>query len=195
MAPVVHLNDSIHHRHTLDAVLQFVVEHRSCIVQSLVVDADWHNEVAEKQLRNVLAPGHLLASLERHAYIVGEERSGVVGDIGKWHVGIEELQRFLLVGGQLFFLCVVECFADCLHTLLEDVLYCVAVVGVGYELPLRIRCQTQCEYGGRDEYFFHSRLKYFGALIGGYVNDGCVGMAGMPYPPMVYEKGDYGVWS
>ena len=22
-----------------------------------------------------------------------------------------------------------------------------------------------------------------------------VGMAGMPYPPMVYEKGDYGVWS
>ena len=64
VAPVVHLDDGVHHRHAFDAILQFVVEHRACIVQSLVVDTDRHNEVAEKQFGNVLAPRHLLASLE-----------------------------------------------------------------------------------------------------------------------------------
>ena len=64
VAPVVHFNDGVHHRHALDAVLQFVVEHRACIVQSLVVDTDRNNEVAEKQFGNVFAPRHLLASLE-----------------------------------------------------------------------------------------------------------------------------------
>ena len=98
VAPVVYLEDSILHTHTLYALLQFLEKYHTRIIQILIVDAYREHEVAEEQLRHLVSPSHLLACLETGAHILQEEAGRIVGYISHRHVGIEKLQGSLLIG-------------------------------------------------------------------------------------------------
>ena len=76
--------------------------------------------MTEQQFGYVLAPRHFVTCLERQAYVVGIERSGVVGNVSQRHVGVQEFKRFLLVGCKFLLLGVVEFLSDSLYALVEQ---------------------------------------------------------------------------
>ena len=123
MAPVVYLEDSIFHAHSLHALLEFFVEHDAGTVQIFVVHAHREHEVAEQEFWGLLAPRHFLPCLERHAHIAEIEGCGIVRGISQRHIGIEELQSLPFFGGWGESLKFVELFPDKVQLSLKGVFH------------------------------------------------------------------------
>ena len=94
VAPVVHFQDGLLHRHPLHAGLQLVIEDQPRGIEILVVGPQGQHEMAELPLGNV--PAHLLARLQGLAHVRQEEFRRIVGDIGQRHIGVQEFEGFLL---------------------------------------------------------------------------------------------------
>ena len=131
MAPVVHFQDGLLHRHPLHAGLQLVIEHEPRGIEVLVVGSQGQHEMAELPLGHV--PAHLLARLQGLAHVRQEEFRRIVGDIGQRHIGIQEFEGLLLfrrhrqAGGR-------EMSARRLHPGLIVFMHRGAIGGIGQEM-------------------------------------------------------------
>ena len=159
VAPVVHLEDGVLHGHVADTLLQFFIEHLSCLVECLVVHSCGQHEVSEQQLRHLLSPRHLASSLEGCAHVGSMEGSWIVGDVGDGHIGIEEAQRLLLLTVECQTVGVEELRPNELHLLFECLLYLCAVVGIADEMCGCSLCPsaqaTECQQSDKDGVSFH----------------------------------------
>ena len=89
MAPVVDLENSVLHVHTLYTRLYLLSEHNSGTIQILIIDPYWQDEVSELPIRNI--PTHLVTGVERGPDVGQVIICGVVSQVSERHVGVEEL--------------------------------------------------------------------------------------------------------
>ena len=97
VAPVVDLEHSAVHRLALHALLQLVVVDDAEGVEVLVVDTQGQDEVPPLPAGDLRAPGHLAPGLQGDLDISLPEPARVVHAVGQRHVGVQEVQRLLLL--------------------------------------------------------------------------------------------------
>ena len=81
MTPVVHFQNRIMQRKVLHTVFQLFIEHLTAIVQILIIDTDWENEMTEFAFWNQLTPRHFFFCLQRIINIFQKEFTWIVGDV------------------------------------------------------------------------------------------------------------------
>ena len=98
MAPVIDLKDCLLQCQALDTLLKRIKQEWTGSIQRLIINTDRQDKVTPLTLRDLLAPRHLLACLERATDILQEVSSIPINKVIGRHIGIEESQRITLLG-------------------------------------------------------------------------------------------------
>ena len=101
VAPVVHLQHGVVKREILYPLFQLGVEHRTALVQVLVIHPHGQHEMAENILRDTLPPRHLLPRLERRADVPQIKIATIIRDIPNRHIRVHKSQRLPFSGSHL----------------------------------------------------------------------------------------------
>ena len=88
---MVDLKYRFFHGEILYSIFQLLIKNLAAVVKVLIVYPDRQDKVHKFPYRDTLSPRHLGTRLKGILHVFQVELGAVIGNIGEWHVGIQEL--------------------------------------------------------------------------------------------------------